>query len=178
MTVGAWRADTARKMVLADGKFTSDVARDIHKASEIQVQRLATVSTLITLESEADPHRREQDGVRHCRLQAGKAQSSPHQRGLLRQPARPLVVQVRDSVIHVPHQGGRCWSPFSGVLLSSRSRDPECNQTALALETQSQDLEERQSCRTGPDVASCAREKRVSGSAGAHQYRAALRAGR
>ena len=101
--------DTAGNMVPADGKFRSDTAGDNHKASEIQEQRLANVSRLITMGSEANPHPREQGGVRHCRLQAGKAQSSPHQRGVLRRPARPLVVQVSDSVIHVPHQGGRCW---------------------------------------------------------------------
>ena len=69
MTIGALQANTARNMVPTDGKFTVDIAGENHKASEIQEQRLVNVSRLITLGSEADPHRREQDGVRHCRLQ-------------------------------------------------------------------------------------------------------------
>lgn len=85
MTIGALQANTARNMVPTDGKFTADIAGENHKASEIQEQRLVNVSRLITLGSEADPHRREQDGVRHCRLQAGKVQSSLHRRGVLRQ---------------------------------------------------------------------------------------------
>ena len=39
---------------------------------------------------------------------------------------------------------------------------------------QGQSLVERQSCCTSPVVASCSREQRASGSAGAHQYRADL----
>ena len=39
---------------------------------------------------------------------------------------------------------------------------------------QGQSLEERQSCCTSPVVASCSREQRASGSAGAHQYGADL----
>ena len=85
MTIGALQANTARNMVPTDGKFTADIAGENHKASEIQEQRLVNVSRLITLGSEADPHRREQVGVRHCRLQAGKVQSSLHRRGVLRQ---------------------------------------------------------------------------------------------
>ena len=62
-----------------------------------------------------------------------------------------------------------------------RSRNPGLNQTAFEvdqsqehLEMQGQSLEERQSCCTSPVVASCSREQRASGSAGAHQYRSDL----
>ena len=67
-------------LIVAPGhrNFIKNMTGENHKASEIQEQRLVNVSRLITLGSEADPHRREQDGVRHCRLQAGKVQSSPH----------------------------------------------------------------------------------------------------
>ena len=47
-------------MVPTDGKFTSDIAGENHKASEIQEQRLANVSRLITL------------GVKQIRIGASK----------------------------------------------------------------------------------------------------------
>ena len=66
------------------------------------------------------------------------------------------------------------------VSVQRRSIEHQLNQTALEidqfhehLEVQGQDFEENQSCCTSPDVTSCAREQRVSGSAGAHQYREA-----
>ena len=32
------------------------------------------------------------------------------------------------------HQGGRCWSPFSGVRLRIRTRDPRMDRTAFVVD--------------------------------------------
>ena len=58
----------------ADGTSTTAIAKDNHKVGGIQGWIRQYFEVGQSLGSEADPRRREQDGLRHCRLQAGKVQ--------------------------------------------------------------------------------------------------------
>ena len=72
MTTVALQMGTALIMVPADGRFASAIAKDNHKEGEIQGQIRQHSTIDQHLGSETDPHQREQDSVRRCRLQARK----------------------------------------------------------------------------------------------------------
>ena len=74
MTTSTLQVDMVLIMVPASGNSTTAIAKDNHKAGEFQGWIREYSRSINLLEVKQTPHRREQDGLRHCRLRAGKVQ--------------------------------------------------------------------------------------------------------
>ena len=116
MTTGALQANTAHIMVPADGSFTTVIAKDNHKAGEIQRWTRQYCRTIDLLGVTADLHLARTRWTVALQEQTRATESSPMRR-LATAGRTALDAEIRDSAIHVLHQGGCCWSHFSGVRL-------------------------------------------------------------
>ena len=178
MTTGALQADTAHIMVPADDNSTTVIAKDNHKAGEIQVSAKADpCNGIYTDEAPSDS---QADSTR-CRFAAVPSTC------FTKEVDAGLPSAVFDCASEAAIQGWTKQHSRSISLseakqtridLTTRRSSAGLRSIWKTLKTEILTLRGCRCCRAGSGVASRARERSTFGSACARQFRAALQGGR